>query len=140
MMTKPVISEGMAIKYPGTGPDHDVRRPHTCIVVKDDQINGDVYLVPVCSASGQVDSACILDKNTPVLGLTHESYIGYFAAKKVPRKSLAAKLDKLEITCLGHIPDYVLSRVKDGVSKSLDTEPWFKTAIKPAPKKNVLTG
>jgi hypothetical protein len=139
-MIVPSISVGMAVNYPGTGPDHDGGRAHRCVVVKDDDTNGNVYLLPICSFYETSDATCVLEAGCPVLGLTKKSFVAYYAAKAVSRKSFIEKLTSTEITHLGQMPQEILSRIVAGVSSSPDVEPWFRSAVTPASPRRILAG
>jgi hypothetical protein len=41
----PALSVGVALLYPSTGPILDESRSHICVVVKDDNANGDNYIL-----------------------------------------------------------------------------------------------
>ena len=137
-MPTPVISEGIAIKYPGTGPAHDGGRWHTCVVVRDDDVRGDVYLVPICSVHYNCDTTCLLNCDTPSLNLNRASFVAYHAGKKVPRTALQKKLTATEITYLGIVDSAVFKRIKEGVNTSNETEAWFKKGVLESPKPKIL--
>jgi hypothetical protein len=137
-MPTPLIREGCALIYPGTGPDHDGGRPHTHIVVKDDVKNGDVYLVPVCSAKPGCDKTCPFERGVPYLGLDRKSFVSYFEGKKVSKTSLVKRVQAREIRVGGHVSVPDLDRIKDGIARSPKTEPWFAEGVNGKPKRIIL--
>lgn len=130
-MAKIQLSEGDILLYPGTGPEHDPGRPHRHIVVKVGST--DVFLVPVCSTNSIFDETCVFDERTPILGLSHRSYVAYARGKKVPTASLVRKIEVSEIELKGRLPSDVYVLVKNGVGRSEEVEPWFRIAVVPLP-------
>ena len=129
-MPLPQIVEGVALRYPGTGPSHDGNRSHIHIVVGVDIGNGDVCLVPICSLKSGSDKTCVLDSNTPLLGLTKPSFVGYYASKKAGLLGLKTRIEALEITYIGVLPPTTFSNIKVGIEASPETEPWFIASVK----------
>jgi hypothetical protein len=131
------IIEGDVLRYPGTGPSHDGGRAHKHVVVK--TTISDIYLVPICSAHALCDRTCILDEKTPVIGLSHASYIAYFWGKAKSKRDAAIKILNREIELIGRLPDSVYAKIKAGLLITEEIEPWFKSAVTPpVPPRRIL--
>ncbi len=127
----PKIKQGVALRYP-TGPGHDLGRLHVCIVVTDEDVAGDVLLVPICSFHNKADTTCVLDETSGVPRVIHKSYAAYHDMKRTRVATIEDLLRSANVTYLGVIGGLTYSKVKDGVLKSDETIPKFQTYFKQA--------
>ncbi|MGH6796902.1 MAG: hypothetical protein ACREDI_00765, partial [Roseiarcus sp.] len=87
--------------------------------------------VPISSSKGYNDKTCVLDASTPILGLSNDSYVAYWAAKKMPKITSVAKH-------IGTLPPSLVSQIVDGIAKSPQTPTWFRDAIFPPKLRRIL--
>ena len=121
----PELVPGVAVSYPGTGPDSDGGRPHICVLVSGVTVKGDILLIPICSAHAKCDRTLRLMPGKGWDEIRWESYGAYYKAKKVSAKVLARRIEAGEITYLGAVPKNIYADIVKGIEISEETEDWF---------------
>jgi hypothetical protein len=134
----PEIRAGVALLYPGTGPDDDEGRSHICVVVKDDQMKGDLYLVPVCSYRRPCDETCVIDANSGWRTITKKSFVAYYHPRIVSKKATLHRIKEADVTFLGPVPQDIYERIFDGIKTSRHVEPWFRNVVIGEPPKPTI--
>ena len=135
----PDLGEGIAIRYPGTGPDHDPARPHICVIVSPPTPDGELIIVPVETHHPKCDGSCVIDPKEWRDCLTRLSFIAYYNAKIVSLSNTQSRVNEGEITYIGPVPKELFSRIKYGMDDTNELEEFVKNKYKPgAPKGRVL--
>ena len=134
-MTSPDICAGVALRYPDTGPDFDESRKHICVVVKDDQAKGDLYLVSICSYCRPCDETCVIDAWSGWRAITKKSFVAYYHTMTVSRKNTLDRIKEASVTFLGAVPPDIYKRIFDGIKTSPNVEPRFRNAVIGEPPK-----
>jgi hypothetical protein len=140
-MAAPALEPGVAVMYPGTGPDNDGGRPHICVVVSPVTDKGDILLIPICSTHEKCDQSVVLRPKQGWDEIRWDSYAAYYKAKKVSARALIKRIEATEVTYLGPVPKAIYDSIFNGIEKSDETEPWFHeemAKLAPPPKKQVL--
>jgi hypothetical protein len=99
--------------------------------VKIDDVNDDVYLVPISSEFANFDATCVIMKEDGVPDLTVKSFAAYFHAKKCALTGMKTKIRMKEVKILGQVPETLLARVIEGICSSDDTEKAFRKVFRP---------
>ena len=107
------LKVGSVITVPATG-----KTPHRCVIVGDDESNGDWLVIPICSHHIRADSTVVIETSFFAGLVDHKSYIAYYMAKKI------SKGNTWEHRC--DLPADKLELIKAGIGTSKETEPWFK--------------
>ncbi|MBA2589064.1 MAG: hypothetical protein H0U98_10625 [Alphaproteobacteria bacterium] len=124
-MSTPALVPGVAVIYPGTGPDSDGGRPHIHVLVSGPTAKNDILLIPICSTHQKCDRTVVLKPKAGWEDIKWESYAAYYKAKKVSAKVLTKRIESSEITYLGEIPKDAYASIIKGIEDSGETEPWF---------------
>jgi hypothetical protein len=128
-MNTPEIKEGVAVRYPGTGPEIGHDRAHTNVIVTDPDQNGTVLLVSICSFNRFADHTCLIEADGSWEPITRRSYVAYHHTKGVSATNISNRIARQEITYLGAVPQEVYNRIKAGVTISKETPEMFKRAF-----------
>lgn len=131
-MSAPPLHQGIAVRYPGTGPDHDGGRSHIFVAISDITPTGDILLVSICSWHARSDETCIIQPADGIPGITHKSVVAYFHIMRVFAKNLIKRIETTEVTYFGPIPPATYARIKAGVLVSQESIPMFIKHFKAA--------
>ena len=112
------LRPGSVITVPATGDT-----AHRCVIVADDEANGDWLVIPICSFhNNKSDASLIIETSFFPNLVVHRSYVAYYMAKKITKsKSWDHRCD---------LPADKLELVRAGISASDETEPWFEDEYK----------
>lgn len=125
------------IFYPGTGGHRNPEAEHRCIIVHEQ--DGNLYLVPICSARGPCDETCLLSANCGWDHIRHDSFVSYHEAKKVSKESTLNRMTgrNADIREGGRVPDRIFSDVVAGILISEETPAFFSRPFKPRMLKSI---
>jgi hypothetical protein len=124
-MNIPEIKEGVAIRYPGTGPALGYDRAHTHVVITNPDDKETVLLVSICSFDRFSDQTCVLEADNTWEPIVRKSYVAYHHSKRASVKNIMTSIGRQEITYLGPVPPEIFERIKAGVTVSKQTPEVF---------------
>lgn len=128
-MSPPEIKEGVAVRYPGTGPAIGRDRAHTQVIITNPDHNGVVFLVSICTFHRLADPTCVIEPDGSWEPIIRKSYAAYYCIAGVTTENLTRRISRQEVTYLGPVPDDLYKRIKDGVTISKETPEFVKKAL-----------
>ena len=108
---------GAVITVSGTGAKGNQSASHKFVVVAEDTANKDWLIVPICTHHSAADETCIITPSDDATLVRHRSYVGYYQATIIPKRSHPVG---------GSVSASLLAGICSGINASEEVEPWFR--------------
>ena len=107
---------------PDTGPDHDPGRPHLFVILTEQDVNGLVLTVPICTRGARSDDTCLISAGTH-RRLVNESFVAYYLLNTFSAKAMVHQEQTAIIRYEGMLGEEMFARICNGIGTSPQAAP-----------------